>query len=80
MGSALAIAWLAEEILHYVGLTLGGDPSQELAGTTLEQWRELWVHRANPGGGRIWEIMQRLSPEIQKRFSAGFQLQATKPR
>ena len=79
MGSALAIAWLAEEVLHYVGLTLGGDLYQELARTTLEQWRELWVNRANPGG-RIWEIMQGLPPEIQKRFSAGFQLQATKPQ
>jgi SAM-dependent methyltransferase len=79
LGSALSLAWLSEEIIHYVGLTLGGDPSQEVAATTLEQWRELWVHRANPEGP-IWEIMRRLSPEVQKRFSGGFELRATKAR
>ncbi len=78
MNSALAIGWLATEILHHVGLALGGDLRDELAGTTLEQWRELWVKRASLEGP-IWEIMRRLSPEVQRRFSAGFQLEATKP-
>jgi SAM-dependent methyltransferase len=76
---ALALAWLATEVLHCVGLALGGEDSNELAGTTLEQWRELWTNRT-ACQGRIWEIMQLLPAEAQKRFSAGFQLKATKPR
>jgi SAM-dependent methyltransferase len=79
MGTALSLAWLGEEVLHYVGLTLGWDSSHQLAGTTLEQWCELWANRASPEGP-IWEIMRRLSPETQSRFSAGFRLRATKAR
>ena len=54
------------------------EAAEALGRTTLDEWRVAWgdpARRDGPG----WEVLRRLSPEIQKGFAAGFQLEATKP-
>lgn len=79
MNPSLALAWLASEILHHTGVTLGRDVSERLAGVTLGEWRALWNDKEARQGSVLWQSMMKLPQETQSRFSAGFQLEATKP-
>jgi SAM-dependent methyltransferase len=78
MSPALALAWFCMELLHYIGLEQGWEQSDVLASTTLSQWRQLWVD-PNARTGLLWETVQALPEEVRSRFSAGFELEATKP-
>jgi SAM-dependent methyltransferase len=76
---ALALGWLATEVLHYIGLHEGWATSERLAATTLGQWRQLW---ADPSfqHGVLWDAVERLPEEVRRQFAAAFRVRATKPR
>lgn len=76
---ALALGWLATEVLHAVSTNLGGDVSAALGATTLHEWARMWGSREDRRGF-IWEVMQRLPDEAQRRFAMTLQLEAAKPR
>lgn len=80
MNPSLALAWLSTEILHHTGSTLGWDVSEMLARVTLGEWRALWSDREARETSALWQTMMKLPQETQKRFSGGFQLEATKPK
>jgi len=74
---AYVMAWLSSAMLYHVGNELGAEAHAALGGTDLASWARSWAdpdRRSGPG----WEALQRLSPELQKQFAAGFQLEATK--
>jgi hypothetical protein len=75
---AFTFGWLATELLYYSEQSLGQEVSQKLAKVTLDDLRNLWV---NPSSrtGFLWDCLMRLPQPIQERFSAGFELIATKP-
>ncbi len=79
MNPSLALAWLASEILHHTGSTLGWDVSDRLARVTLGEWRELWTTKEARDSSPLFQTMMRLPQEAQARFAGGFQLEATKP-
>lgn len=72
---AYTMAWLASELLY-----ASGDEAarHRLATSTLADWARFW---ADPSArqGPLWESLQRLPPEVQKRTAAGFELVARKP-
>jgi SAM-dependent methyltransferase len=75
---AHVIAWLASELLQAVESAHGTAARRRLAASTLDFWRSSW----EDAGGRehaLWELVGRLPQDVQKRFSAGFQLEARKP-
>jgi SAM-dependent methyltransferase len=75
---AYVLAWLSSEILRAVEASLGAGAAQQLADSPLRFWRSTWENpalRMNPS----WDILRTLPQEIQKRFSAGFHMEATKP-
>lgn len=78
MNVSLALAWLVTEVMYQVGGTLGERARQDLAAVTLGQVQDLWTHSAERTGSSLYELLMRLPPESQKRFSGGFQLEATK--
>jgi SAM-dependent methyltransferase/uncharacterized protein YbaR (Trm112 family) len=77
---ALAFGWLATELTWYVGLHLGWDVSDRLATTTLGEWRRVWSDARSPERrtGLIWDTIRQLPPEVQARFSLGFELAAVR--
>lgn len=80
MSPALAFGWLATEILWYVGLHLGWGVSARLGTTTLDEWREVWACSRQHASrtGIIWDTIRQLPPEVQARFSLGFELSAVR--
>lgn len=76
---AHVLAWLATEILRAAEATRGAEARERLASSPLDFWRLSWEdaeRREHP----LWKIVRSLPQEDQKRFSAGFQLDAVKPR
>jgi len=74
---AYVFGWLATEVIHAVEMTQGREAAQQLAATPLSFWQSRWVkpaERKHP----IWQMLGRLPQEMQKRFSAGFCLEAVK--
>jgi SAM-dependent methyltransferase len=74
---AYVLAWLSSAMLYHVGNELGVEAHEALSRTDLASWARSWAdpnQRSGPG----WEVLQRLSPELQKQFAAGFQLEAVK--
>lgn len=72
------LAWLCSALDWAVRGELGPEAAEVLGKTTLDDWRLSWgdpALRIGPG----WEILRQLSPEVQKGFAAGFQLEARKP-
>ena len=78
MSPALALGWFATELLHHAGGHSGPAVMRRLEASTLAEWRRLWAD-ADARKGELWEAVQALPEEVQRRFSAGFQLEATKP-
>ncbi len=75
---AHVLAWLASEILRDVEATQGAEARERLAASTLDAWGTSWkgeLRRDNP----LWDILRRLPQDLQKRYAAGFQLDAFKP-
>jgi uncharacterized protein YbaR (Trm112 family) len=75
---AHVIAWLTSELLRAVEAASGVEARERLAASTLDFWRSSWEDAA----GRdhpLWDILRRLPQDDQKRYAAGFQLDARKP-
>ncbi len=76
---AYVLAWLAAEMRHHLRAEQG-EPAATLFGSTpMDQWADAWIDPAKRSGP-AWEALGRLGQEAQKRFSGGFQLEATRPR
>lgn len=76
---AYVLAWLAAEMRHQLQAEGGRSTSAGFGATTMDQWADAWIDPARRSGP-AWEALGRLSQDAQKRFSGGFQLQATRPR
>jgi SAM-dependent methyltransferase len=75
---AHVIGWLASELLQAVEKTHGAEARQRFAASSLDFWRATWENvseRENP----LWALLRRLPQAAQKRYAAGFQLEARKP-
>jgi SAM-dependent methyltransferase len=75
---AHVIGWLVSELLAGVEASFGAEARQTLAASNLEFWRSCWenqTQREHP----LWDLIGRLPQQVQKRFAAGFQLDARKP-
>ena len=75
---AYVLAWLSSEILRAVESELGKEAAQKLADSPLAFWRSTWEDPSLQDNA-LWAILRRLPEEIQRRFAAGFQLEAIKP-
>lgn len=75
---ALTIAWLVSDILYFVGEFYGTQTREKLAQTTLEDCRKIWGNEDNRTGF-LWETLLNLPQAIQEKFSAGFEVELTKP-
>jgi SAM-dependent methyltransferase len=76
---AHVIAWLASELLREVEAAFGAEARRSLAASNLEYWRSSWDNAAERQHA-LWDVIGRLPQEVQKRYAAGFQLEARKPR
>jgi hypothetical protein len=65
-------------MLRSVEASQGRAARDRLAASPLEFWRAAWDD-ANLRADSLWQCLGRLPQEDQKRFSAGFQLDAIKP-
>ncbi len=75
---AHVLGWLASEILRAVETAQGPEARERLASSSLAFWQSGWEDagsRSHP----LWDALRQLPQEVQKRFSAGFQLDAAKP-
>lgn len=81
MSPAMSVGWIATEIMWYVGQHLGWDVSDRLGTTTINEWRHVWATGRDPQArtGFIWDTIRQLPPEVQARFSGGFELLAHRP-
>lgn len=75
---ALTIAWLVSDILYFVGEVYGTETREKLAQTKLEDCRKIWGNEDNRTGF-LWDTLVNLPQAIQEKFSAGFEVQLTKP-
>lgn len=74
---AYVLAWLSSAITAAVAAELGPEAAAELGKTDLATLAATWTDPATRDAA-AWQILRRLSPEAQKFFSAGFQLEAVK--
>ena len=76
---AYVLAWLSSAITSAVAAELGPEAAAELGRTDLATLATTWT---DPSSRDMpaWQILRRLSPELQKHFSAGFHLEAVKER
>lgn len=74
--AGFSLAWLASEILH----SSASNPATygSLASSTLADWSQFWADSALRTGP-LWNAIQSLPPDFQKRLAAGFELWASKP-
>ena len=75
---ANVLAWLATEILRAVEASQGMEARERLAASSLGSWQSAW-HEEQRGDHPLWHLLEQLPQEKQRRFAAGFQLDATKP-
>lgn len=75
---ALTIAWLTTDILYFVKEVFGAETREKLAQTTLEDCSTIWASEDNRTGF-LWDTLVNLPQAIQEKFSAGFEVQLTKP-
>ncbi|MDR3622072.1 MAG: methyltransferase domain-containing protein [Paludisphaera borealis] len=73
------LAWLACEIRNAVATNQGEDAGKRFGATTLDEWAAAWSDPARQSGP-AWETLKNLPQDTQKRFAAGFQLVATRPK
>jgi uncharacterized protein YbaR (Trm112 family) len=78
MSPAVVLGWLVTELLHHVGKHAGPRAMNKVEMSTLREWQRFWTD-GDARQGDLWEAVQSLPEDIQKRFSAGFQLEAVKP-
>ena len=76
---AFTLGWLTSELLYSVGQQYGRDTYKKLAKTTLENWSKIWAD-SSKRNGFLWESMVNLDQSTQEKFSAGFELKASKPK
>jgi SAM-dependent methyltransferase len=75
---AFVLAWLSSEIVRAVEREVGPEAAQHLADSPLRFWQSTWEDASLRDNAR-WETLGRLPQEVQKRFAAGFHLEASKP-
>jgi SAM-dependent methyltransferase len=75
---AFTLGWLSNDLLYYVSQTLGEEASEKFSQMTLKDLSQFW---SNPDArqGFLWDSLMSLPQSVQERFSAGFELVATKP-
>jgi len=73
------LSWLSAEIRRAVAAEQGEKAAERLGAMTLDDWADAWSDPSRRTGP-VWDALGRLPQETQKRFSAGFQLQATRPK
>jgi glycosyltransferase involved in cell wall biosynthesis/SAM-dependent methyltransferase len=76
---AFTLGWLASELLYAASEQYDSSVCNKLAGTTLEDWSQIWS-MPSKRNGFLWETMLNLDQIRQERFSAGFELKASKPK
>lgn len=72
-------AWLASEMIRAVQKELGQQAAEKIASSSLGFWQSTW-EKTGFRDHELWNILRNLSDETQKRCSAGFHLEATKPQ
>jgi SAM-dependent methyltransferase len=72
------LAWLSCDLLYWIEHTYGTETRRKFNKTTLSDWSKVWADPAQRKGF-LWETMMGLPQQVQERFAAGFELEATKP-
>jgi SAM-dependent methyltransferase len=72
---AYVLAWLSSEILRAAEAAQGPAAAAELATSNLGSWRSVWEDPLRRSGPHF-EALAQLPQELQKRFAAGFQMEA----
>jgi len=75
---AFTLAWLSTDILASVKQVFGQKVSEKLSKTTLDSWSKIWLNTSDRSGF-LWDTLANLPQFMQERFSAGFEIKATKP-
>jgi SAM-dependent methyltransferase len=75
---AYVLAWFCCEVLAAVEHHVGPEARGRLAASSLESWAACWSDPSRRDGP-LWDALRRLPTEVQKRFAAGFELDAVKP-
>ncbi|MHB1422055.1 MAG: class I SAM-dependent methyltransferase [Gemmataceae bacterium] len=72
------LAWFCCEVLAALDHHVGPEARRQLAESTLQSWASGWSD-SSQRVGPLWDALRRLPAEVQKRFAAGFELNAVKP-
>ncbi|EAW42963.1 glycosyltransferase [Nodularia spumigena] len=75
---ALTLGWLSSELIHSLNQNYHSSIGTDLSKTTLQDWSEIWAD-PDKRDGLLWDSLLRLPQSSQEKFSAGFELQASKP-
>ncbi len=76
---AHVLAWLSSELLAAIGAAEGAEARANLASSTLQTWAAGWDDPSRRAENPLWQLLARLPQNQQKRWAAGFQLDARKP-
>ena len=72
------LAWFCCEVLGALEHHVSPEARRQLAESTLQSWASCWSDPSRRVGP-LWEALRRLPADVQKRFAAGFELDAVKP-
>jgi predicted SAM-dependent methyltransferase/predicted RNA-binding Zn-ribbon protein involved in translation (DUF1610 family) len=75
---AFTLGWLTHDLLYHVAQAAGSEAAQKIAQMTLQDIGQLWSN-SEKRNGFLWDTLMDLPQSVQERFSAGFELTATKP-
>jgi ubiquinone/menaquinone biosynthesis C-methylase UbiE/uncharacterized protein YbaR (Trm112 family) len=78
MGPAHMLGWLSNHVLWHIGAEQGQRISGFASQISLRQWARFWDDPASRHGF-LKVVFDRLPQSTLSRFSAGFEVQATKP-
>ncbi len=75
---AFTLGWISSELIHSLQQNYNSNVSTKLAQTTLQNWSQIWTDPSKRNG-LLWESLLNLPQSTQEKFSAGFEIQASKP-
>ncbi|MBE9200214.1 MULTISPECIES: glycosyltransferase [unclassified Nodularia (in: cyanobacteria)] len=75
---ALTLGWLSSELIHSLNQNYNSSISTYLSKTTLQDWSKIWAD-PDQRNGLLWDSLLNLPQSSQEKFSAGFELEASKP-